>query len=423
MPNREQATGPWRLASYLSPALQRIIVWSLAFGCGGRVPTPPVNDPAETAKVVWTFEQVERGAIISSPLVTGDYVYVAAIRDLGLSTAGAVYCLERDTGKRVWTFDNDGDMQHMYSSPCLADGRLYVGEGMHANHICKLYCLNAASGREVWHFVTAGHIESSPCVADGKVFFGSGDDGIYCLDAATGAKCWHFEGPYHVDSKTAVVGKRLYAGSIVSRTRKATEVFCLDTEDGTLQWHVPTDLPASGSPAVDGTDVFFGLGNGRLATSAQPPEKPAGALLCVDAASGRRRWQCAVGDAVHTRPAIDANRAYFGARDGYCYCVDRRGGQPCWSEEMGSPVVTTPALLDGYVYVVASGGRVGRLDADSGKTTWKFDVARYSRTKPRLFSSPTVIRDPSASGHRRIYLGAELQMAVNNAAVLYCLRD
>src|SRR5438874_1698217 len=101
---------------------------------------PPSRQAAsarEAVEVVWCFEPAERGAMISSPVVTGDRVYVAAIRDLGLTTGGVIYCLDRETRRVLWQFDDDGQMQHMYSTPCVAFGRLYVGEGMHANHFCK----------------------------------------------------------------------------------------------------------------------------------------------------------------------------------------------------------------------------------------------------------------------------------------------
>src|SRR5207244_12980553 len=129
---------------------------------------------------------------------------------------------------------------------------LYIGEGMHANLVCKLYCLDAGSGRKLWHFTVGGHIESSPCVADGRVFFGAGDDGLYCLDAVSGAKRWQLAGAHHIDSNPAVAGRWVYAGSGVSRARKTTEVFCLDAADGSLRWRRPVDLPAWGSPCVNG---------------------------------------------------------------------------------------------------------------------------------------------------------------------------
>src|SRR5262249_54009841 len=158
------------------------------------------------------------------------------------------------------------------------------------------------------------------------VFFGSGDDGVFCLDAVTGAERWHYKAPVHVDASPAVVGGRLYVGSGVSRAFPAPEVFCLDAARGAPVWRTPTDLPAGGPPAGAGGRVLVGLGNGRLVRSAAPPEKPAGALLCLDAATGKPCWRHDAGDAVHARPAVAEDRVYFTSRDGACYAVGRGDG-------------------------------------------------------------------------------------------------
>lgn len=379
---------------------------------------------AANVSVKWTYEPVERGAFMSSPTVADDKVYAAAIHDTAFSNLGAVYCLNATTGKPIWRFDDDGKMQHMYSSPCLADGRLYIGEGMHANFVCKLYCLDAATGKKLWHFVAGGHIESTPCAGDGKVYFGAGDDGIYCLDATTGEKCWQFQGPYHVDSSPALAGTRLFAGSGVSRTRRTTEAFCLDTRDGNLVWRVPADLPVWGSPALAGDDVFFGLGNGRLAESAQPPEKPAGALLCLAAATGEQRWRFDVDDALLARVTVGAECVFFGARDAVCYALDRRTGQLRWKQNLGSPIITSPALVAERLYVVASGGRICCLDARRGLVEWTFDVGKHSQTRPHLYSSPAVVDMPlDHRSQRLIFFGSELRSVVSSAAVMYCLQE
>jgi outer membrane protein assembly factor BamB len=322
----------------------------------------------------------------------------------------------------VWRFDDGGAMQHMISSPCVADGRLYIGEGMHANLVCNLYCLDAATGEKLWHFRTGGHIESTPCVGGGRVFFGAGDDGIYCLDAVTGKQCWQFTRGGHVDTGPALAGDHLYAGSGVSRLHKTSKVFCVDARRGTLVWQTPTDLPAWGSPVVGRDQVYFGLGNGRLLESARPPERPAGALLCVDAADGRPVWQYAVSDAVFGRAALAGEHVFFGARDGFCYCLDRAGRLE-WKTDLGSPVLTRPAVSGVSLYVVPSGGAVCCLDAATGWRAWTFDVAAHSQTRPRLASSPIVVPDPTGAGHPWLYFGAELQNSVSSAAMVYALRD
>jgi outer membrane protein assembly factor BamB len=383
--------------------------------------TPPAGSPPETLSVLWTFETPQRGAVWSSPVVEGDRVYAAAIRD-GLVGKGAVYCLARDTGRVVWTFDDDGRVLPVFSSSCLGGGRLYVGEGMHQNFTCRLYCLDAASGRKLWHFKASGHIESSPCLANGRVYFGAGDDGLYCLNAESSKELWHFQGPLHVDASPAVLGDRVYAGSGVSLSHRRTEVFCLDAATGKVVWRRRTDLPAWGSPAVFGEQVFFGLGNGRFQEPPAAPERPAGAVVCFAAQTGERLWTYPAADAVFCRPAVDERHVCFGARDGCCYALDRRSGRLCWKTDLGSPVIGRPALAGPHVWAVSSGGRVCRLDGTTGAVEARLDLPAPPHTHFRVYSSPAVCAEPD--GAHRIYLGAELaNPAAASAALVYCLKD
>ncbi len=378
--------------------------------------------PAPDTSVVWAFTPTWPGAIISSPVVSGDRLYVSAIRDAGLVSQGLVLCLERETGRVLWQFDDGGAMQHTCSSPCIENGRLYVGEGMHANPTCKLYCLNADTGRKLWDFTAAGHLESTPCIADGLVYFSAGDDGVYCRDAATGAARWHYTASIHVDSNLVVAKGMVYAGSGLSRSYGVTEIFCLDAENGKLIWRLPTDLPAWGSPQVDGDELFLGLGNGRMDRSVEPPEKPAGALLCLRADGPKVIWRIDVADAVLAKPAVAAQHVYFVARDGYCYAVDHGNGQLEWKTNLGNPMVANPILAGDNLYVASTNGRVCCLRADDGQERWTFDVARSAKVSAKLFAAPAVVAEGSPGSHV-IYVGVELSSAVASAPALYCLRD
>src|SRR5262249_30807316 len=55
--------------------------------------------PPPAPEVAWVFEPVPRGVILSSPRVDGDRVYVSAAHVSGLKQFGAVYCLDRATGR------------------------------------------------------------------------------------------------------------------------------------------------------------------------------------------------------------------------------------------------------------------------------------------------------------------------------------
>jgi len=360
----------------------------------------------------------------ASPLVDGKYVYCAsANRNVFGRDYGKVYCLDKETRDVVWTFPDDQSMKSAFSSPCLADGRLYFGEGFHQDRDCKLYCLDAATGEKLWDFPTTSHTESSPCVANGKVYFGAGDDGLYCLDAVTGEKRWHYENEVHIDGNPVVAGNRLYVGSGEGDEFRKFEVCCLDTETGKPIWNQPTDLPAWGAPVVSGDQVFVGIGNGNFMAS---DEHPKGAMLCLDAATGKQQWRFDVADGVHVRPAVERRYVYFASRDGHCYCLNQTDGQQVWKRDLGSPIVSSPALAHctchtcgTSLFVAASGGLFCALDPANGQVQWHVDFGQYV---PKLLSSPTVEVSKVGDGERRrIYLGASLNGGVT--AVLYCLED
>ena len=396
---------------------EEVMLWALVFACAGFGATLlPRSEGTGGVAVAWVFRPVlqpgEQASVFSSPLVAGDRVYFAAAHSRGLTTFGRVYCVDRATGRLIWTFDNDEEMKQVsISSPCLAEGLLYVGEGFHQDTDCKLYCLEAGTGKKRWEHQTGSHVESSPCVADGRVFFGAGDDGVVCYDARTGAEAWHFGG-IHVDTSPAVVNGRLYAGTGYGQNY---QVFCLDAACGRPLWRRTVDLPVWGSPYVVGDRVLLGLGTGDFLHDGDPPQ---GALLCLDAGTGEVRVDYRVPGAVLMKPAVDAatQRVYFASRDRHAYCLDLREGKLIWKRDLGSPVVADTALAGARLYVAATGGQVACLRADTGDLVWSFDVAGHAQAGAELFSSPAV-----QGG--RIYFGAGLRNAVGGTAALYFLEE
>jgi outer membrane protein assembly factor BamB len=397
----------------IAVAVIGVVVW--------RQIGPPVNPLPQLPEpeVIGKFEAVERGALIATPFVTSDRIYVAAVRDTGLQPTGAIHCLDRETLKPLWTFDDGGTMLHMFSSPVVADGRLYVGEGMHANFECRLYCLDAATGQKLWTYSAGSHIESTPWVdvIRKRVFFGAGDDGVICLNAVTGERIWKLEAPAHVDT-TPVVSGAVYVGSGVSRRNAAEQaVFALDPATGSVRWRTPFDLPVWATPSLSDGVLFVGLGNGRLLEGPRAPKSPRGAVAALNATDGSVRWRFDDCDAVFGTPAIADDRVYVGSRDGRCYCLDRATGRRVWVVECGSPVVAGPTWV-GVLVVATSEGRVMGIDSGAAEVRWQFDVGRHSRTRARILAPPAVARD----GRDLLYLPTELRTPAGSAAVLYVLR-
>jgi outer membrane protein assembly factor BamB len=357
------------------------------------------------------FEAPRPGAIVATPCVTSQAIFIAAAHSQGLNRTGAVYAVDPATGKARWTFDRDGQLLPTASSPLFVNDRLYFGEGMHGNFACRLQCLNATTGKPRWDFATNDHVEGGPVEADGLVLFPAGNDGLYAVDAMTGKPKWNFRADVHIDSSPVVSGNRAFAGTGKSRRFANYQVVCLDLKTGNPIWRTPVNLPAWGDPVcVDGR-VYVGLGNGRLTESAHPPETPAGCLACLDAATGELLWQYPTGDAVFGRPAVVGERVIVGSRDGNLYGL-RNGATENWMISMGGPVVAGVAVAGTRVYAVSVNGRIVCVDPSNGHVVWQHELARPG-VEPQVFATP-VIRG------RRLYVAAEMATGQSSIVSLIC---
>ncbi|MFO0848860.1 MAG: PQQ-binding-like beta-propeller repeat protein [Gemmataceae bacterium] len=379
----------------------------------GGPPAPPPQPPEPA--LLWSFEPLHTTGFVAAPTVTDDAIYLSALRLDGLRFGGAVFAVDTTTGRQRWRFADDGGMRATASAPTLAGGRLFVGDGMHADAPCRVYALDPGGGQKLWEHEVGDHVESTPAVVGDTVFVGAGNDGLLALDAVTAAVRWRFDPDLHIDTAPWVEGGKVYVGSGPSRRFKRCEVAAVDAGTGRPVWRTPTDLPAWGAPRVVGGRVFAGLGNGRLTEPAQPPETPAGAVLCLDAATGAEVWRVRTPDAVFQRPTVADGRVYAGCRDGTLYCLWADSGADVFRVAMGAPVIAPPAVADGRVYAVSMAGLLKCLDAADGREVWRFDLAARTKTQPLMTAAPVVHRG-------RVYLAGELQTAGVGSAVLLCLQ-
>ncbi len=70
--------------------------------------------------------------------------------------------------------------------PVAAEGHVYFGSSADD----KLYCLDMATGQELWSFFADGPIRLAPTVDGQRVYFAADDGCAYCLKAADGALQW-----------------------------------------------------------------------------------------------------------------------------------------------------------------------------------------------------------------------------------------
>jgi outer membrane protein assembly factor BamB len=395
---------------------------------------------AKAAKVSWSFKTDPRitGMYACTPLIDGESVYASFS---GTTGYGTFVKLDRQTGLKKWEFfGKNDDFRQSISTPCIADGKLYFGEGFHDDKRCRVFCVDADKGTEVWTFTTEGQTESSPAVAGGKVYIGAGNDGVYCLDAKKGTKIWRFPPPDYkgrllrFGGGISVVGKRIYAGTGVDRFQKKDKgesvVFCLDADTGKLLWKQPAPYPVWSTPVVKEGVVYVTTGNGDVFVDAQPPDKPGGALLCLKADTGKKDWEYKTPNGIIESPAVDAKQVYFGCRDGQIYCLGR-DGKLRWRHLLEAPIIGSPVLHTDAsgerthsVFAAASAGKVCCLDPKTGDMVWHHKPKEpcYISTSPRLLVTPT------KDGFRRhLYfgcgLGGGMRDLIANRPVFFCLED
>ena len=237
-----------------------------------------------------------------------------------------------------WSFHTNGQI---YSSPAVADGRVFFG-----SNDGNLYALNL-DGTLGWKFAAKGRIPSSPAVVGGTVYFESydGDGNLYALDVSGGQLKWKF----------STAGERRFAAKRIHGMQPEQEVM-----------PDPFDFYLS-SPAVWNGTVYFGSGDGNV--------------YAIDAATGGLKWKFHTGDVVHASPAIADGTLFVGSWDTYFYALDAASGAQKWKFKTGEDpaihnqigIQSSAAVADGMVYFGCRDSNLYALDAVTGQKKWAYN--------------------------------------------------
>jgi len=316
------------------------------------------SPPPGTNQTLWNY--TTSGYVYSSPAVADGRVYVGSVDH-------RVYCLDTLTGAQIWNYTTDNCV---YSSPAVVYGRVYVGSDDN-----RTYCLDASTGTQLWNATTGAYVHSPPTVADGRVYVGSIQNGVvYCFDAFAGIQIWNYTTSASVRSSPAVVGGRIYIGS------DDGYVYCLDSFTGWLIWKNTAYGCVWSSPAVVDGRVYVGSTDGNR-------------TFCFFASTGEQSWNYTTGGNVYSSPAVADGRVYVGSDDFNVYCLDALSGTRIWNFTTGDMVRSSPAVVGGRVYVGSVDNKTYCLEALTGVQVWNYT------TGGNVYSSPAV-----ADG--RVYIGS-----------------
>jgi len=321
--------------------------------------------------ILWSY--TTGGGVESSPVVAAGYVYFGSVDH-------NVYCLNAQTGAKVWSYTTGSSASTTGAgeyTPAVSGGYVYVGS-LDQN----VYCLNAQTGAKVWSYTTGGNVYT-PAVSGEYVYVGSSDHNLYCLNAQTGAKVWSYTANSWV-FVPAVSGGFVYVGSA------DRNVYCLNAQTGAKVWSYSTGALVSSAPSVSGSIIYVGSDDHNL--------------YCLNAQTGAKVWNYTTGGNIFSSPAVAGGYVYIGSLDHNLYCLNAQTGAKVWSYTTLGSVYSSPAVAGGYVYIGSLDHNLYCLNAQTGAKVWSYTTLGSVYSSPAVASSYVYI---GSSDHNIYAFGAQ----------------
>src|SRR5690606_11810679 len=139
-------------------------------------PDDDVNTRYAAVREVWSFQD-------ASDIGAGLAAYKQLV--ITANTAGQVYALDAQTGRRVWNFQTGGKV---YSTPAVWKDYVVVGSSDR-----YIYGLDAKTGEERWKYAAGKAVLGSPLLHKGVAYIGASDGIFRAIDIRSGRLRWSFD--------------------------------------------------------------------------------------------------------------------------------------------------------------------------------------------------------------------------------------
>ena len=299
-------------------------------------------DNVDQLGLAWQVELGTNRVLEATPIVIDGVMYTSGV-------AGRAYAFEAATGKELWRFEPEIDMQVNRTVCCdMANRGVAVSRGkvFVAALDAQLYALDAKSGKVIWKADTVDDPQrginstGAPEVAGDVVVIGNGGAEydvrgyVSAYDLETGELAWRF----HTVPRDPKLGKQDHP-DLEAAVKTWDPDSRWDVGGGGTPWDAINYDPETGL-------VIVGTGNGGpYHTSRRSPKGGdqlyLGSLVALDARTGRVKWhyQQTPGDdwdytstqpMILTRMKVDGEDrpvVLHAPKNGFLYVIDRRDGK------------------------------------------------------------------------------------------------
>jgi outer membrane protein assembly factor BamB len=327
----------------------------------------------EKLELQWKFAAGEM--VVSTAAIVDGRVYVASLN-------GQLFCLNRKTGEKIWSYRSITDPDPkafapgFKAAPTVTADTIYIGDEDGVFH-----AINRATGKVRWTAKSGAEIVSSASCYQDKVLFGSHDNNLYCLNTADGKQAWKFETQGPVNCTPAIVGNRTFVTGCDEHLR----VINIDSGKEEIDIHLATYLIAS--PAVVNETLYVGT--------------YASEVVAIDWQAKKKLWAFKDDERefpYHSCAAVTADRIIVGGRDKRLHCLDRKTGKQIWFKDTKGKVDSSPVVVGNRVFVGSEDGNLYGLNVDDGKEIWKFNAGKSISASPAVAEGCLIIGTETSDG-------------------------
>jgi len=231
-----------------------------------------------------------------------------------------------------------------------------------------------------------GSVIGSPALTTSLVIAPTADGRLLFVERRSGRLVHELKLGYCVESSPALAGELVYVGT------DDGELVAVAEAQGEERWRIKLGQLVRSSPLPAGPRLLVGV----------VESKSAGALVALEAATGKVAWMRKMGS-VFSSPALAGTTALVGSDDGAVYAIDAEKGGVLWSHPMGAKVRATPAVANDLAVAGSFDGRLSALRVADGSVAWTAELGHS------IYSSACVVEGVCVVGCHEGHLhGLEL---------------
>lgn len=328
------------------------------------------------------------GAGTSSPIIWGDRIFLTAAEGTSEDDL-IVLCLNRSDGHERWRlrlWGTSPTLHHatksgMATPTPVTDGKYlytFFGTG-------DAFCIDV-DGQLIWQRSLAneygpfenrfGHT-SSPALFDGMLFLQCdhyGDSYLLALDARTGENRWKLDRPgvwHSWSSPQLVANPQGGGGSLI--VCAATRLDALDSKTGKSLWSVAGLQRECIPTPVTGHGLIFAVSGPKGSAMAIRPGGQG------DVTDSHVVWRSQRGTPYVPSPVLVGDHYYLVDDQGIITCLDAHTGKSKWQKRLGGSFTASPIAGDQMVYFTNDDGETTVIRANESSYV---ELSRNSLGEP-----------------------------------------